>query len=117
MVEPSNQTKEVLPPITSFRVILCRIVWCFAGPVALCFLTLKIALTTDGWIAPSDLGFPCVVIMTVAARWFCFRGGDRTNTLGEVTTIEQLRRYSMILAIGGLLVWSAANVLGNHLAH
>lgn len=117
MVESSNRTEAALEPITSFTVLFSRIVWFFAGPVVLCFLAVRIATISDGWMSASDIAFPIVVVATVAARWICFRSGDPSNTTGGITTIEELRRYSIVFPIGGALVWAAANIIGNLIRH
>ena len=113
MAEHSKNSGDALPPITSFNVLAYRVFWCFGGPVILAFLLYKIAFANDGWLTPSDLAYPIVLIATVAARWASFRAGDRSNSVGEVTTIDQLRRYSIVFTTVGLLIWIVANVLGN----
>jgi len=103
MVESSSQPKAAIEPITSLKALIARVAWCFAGPVTLAFLTYKIAFSKDGWVTPSDIAFPIILASTVAARWISFRCGDRSNTIGEVTTLDELRRYSVIFISVGLL--------------
>jgi hypothetical protein len=114
MVDSSRQSEVAIEPIASFSVLLSRVAWCFGGPVALAFLTLKIAFSQDGWGSPSDVAFPLVLAATIAARWISFRNGDRLNTFGEVTTLNQLRRYSVVFLCAGVVVWIATNMLANH---
>ena len=114
MLERQRNSSEAMPVITSFKVLLCRVFWCFGGPIILSFLTYKIAYAKDGWGTPSDIAFPIIVAATIAARWIGFRNGERSNTIGEVTTLAQLRSYSVKFMTGGLIVWIAANVLANH---
>lgn len=117
MVESSNRAEAAMEPITSIKVLISRVAWYFAGPVTLCLLAFKIASTNDGWLTASDITFPIIVAATVAARWICFRAGDRSNTMGQVTSIEDLRRYSIVFSIGSVLVWIAANIVGNFVRH
>lgn len=99
--------------ITTFSQLVVRVAWVFGGPVALAFLAIKIATTKDGWVSSSDLAFLLILPATVAARWIGFRNGDRSNTLGELTTQEQLRRYSISFLAGGIVLWVGANLCGN----
>lgn len=100
-------------PITSFWVLLARIVWFFAGPVTLLMLAFRIASTKDGWAAPTDIAFPLVLFAVIGARWYCFSANDRTDTQGKVTTIENLQRYTRTVTICSILLWVGANVVGN----
>ena len=115
MTEKTQPRETAVPPITSFWVLVCRVAWLFAGPVMLGFLALAIANRNDGWIAATDLGFLIVLAATVGARWISFHSGDTSNSSGEVTSLDQLRRYSVGFLMGGILVWIATNFIGNQL--
>lgn len=108
-----GEPHDELRPMTSFAVLICHLFWIFGGPIVLSFLTLKLATTKDGWTTPYDIGFPIVLAATVAARWYCFRSGDILNSMGEITTMDQLRRYTRVFLVGGMAVWIAANLIAN----
>lgn len=115
MTEKTPQHDSAVQPITSLWVLICRVTWLFAGPMILAFLALAIFNRNDGWIAATDLGFLVVMAATVGARWIAFHSGDTSNSNGEATSLDQLRRYSIGFLTGGILVWIAANVTGNHM--
>ena len=117
MVEHPRKTAEVAPPITSLNLLLCRLWWCFVGPVILCFLAIQQSVAPDGWLAASDIGFLIVMLTTVGSRWVSFRAGDRVNAFGDIVGVEQLRRYSMFFLGGGTVVWIVTNVIGNRIFH
>lgn len=117
MVERSSETAEVSQPITSLNVVFCRLWWCFLGPALLCFLAIQTGIAHDGWIASFDLVFLIVLLTTVGARWISFRVGDRKNAFGDIITLGQLRRYSILFIVGGVVLWIVANLLGNNIRH
>lgn len=113
MAETSRPAVTDVGTITTFSQLAIRIAWVFAGPVALAFIAITIASTRDGWLTTSDLAFLIVLVATVSARWIGFRNGDRANTLGELTTQEQMRRYSINFSAGGIALWASANLFAN----
>lgn len=104
---PDNQ------PIRLLRVLFARVFWCFAGPSLLAMWAIRIATKHDGWFAPLDIGFLASLALVIGARWYCFSANDYTDAQGNVSSIRQLRDYTRHWIIGGVLVWIAANLIGN----
>lgn len=100
-------------PITVLRVLFARVFWCFAGPSLLAMWAIRIATKHDGWFAPSDIGFLVSLPLVIGARWYCFSANDYTDAQGNISSIRQLRDYTRHWIIGGVLVWLAANLIGN----
>ncbi|WP_010585903.1 hypothetical protein [Schlesneria paludicola] len=113
--EASSATESAARPITSLSLIFYRMVWCFAGPALLALSLARIATTNDGWVASTDIGFVVILAGTVAARWLGFMSGERANTVGEITTKEQLHRYTLVWLVGGSMAWIVANVIGGRI--
>lgn len=103
-------------PISSFRVLLARVIWCCAGPILLTLWAIRIATSHDGWIAPSDIGFLAALGIVIGARWHCYSSNDRTDMQGNPTSIDQLYQYTRTWAVGGVVVWVLANLIGNFVA-
>lgn len=99
---------------TSGRDILIRVFWMMVGPLLLVILAYNIMRTGGGWFTNSDYGFLAVLAVIGLVRWLEFRFGHPRTASGEPATTRHLRRFLVGLALGGLIVWTAANVVGNY---
>lgn len=111
---PDKLPDDAKPTITSLNAVALRMFWCFFGPAILCFLTLKLVTSPDGWVSASDLVYLVVLVLTIGTRWLSFRKGDRTNVFGEMLTIDRLLYFTVTFASGATLIWILANGIGNH---
>jgi hypothetical protein len=100
--------------ITSFGVLVARLTWVLAGPLALIGFVYGIVSSGAGWLTGLDVGFAIVVLLMLLGRWVDQRSGTATTVTGEPATPAQLRRYVTILIPGAAVVWVVANVVGNH---
>lgn len=95
--------------------MLTRVFWMMIAPLALVLLAYFIVKTGNGWMTGFDIGFLSVLAAMVGARWLEFRVGEPQTTDGAPATTRDLRRFAWGALVGGLLVWAAANLLGNHI--
>ena len=93
---------------------LARLVWMMLGPVALVLTAVAIVRTGNGWLTGADIAYFAVLGAVLLARWGEFRGGSAQTATGEPATREDVRRFLIFTAAGGLLVWVAANLVANH---
>jgi hypothetical protein len=91
-----------------------HVFWMVAGPFLACALLGSIVLSGSGWLTGLDLGFLIVVVLMLVARWIEQRSGQATDAYGELSTWADFRRYVIVLPIVAIVVWIAANVVGNH---
>jgi len=94
---------------SSGLVALARLFWMMAGPAALLLLTVSIAHKDAGWFTPTSIAFLIVLVGTIVAR-----RSDPQNSYGDPTTTVDLQRHLIGTVSVGLMLWVAANLLGNH---
>jgi hypothetical protein len=99
--------------MTSFPAVAGRLFWMFVGPFALAVSAIGIAGRRDGWLGPSDLFYFVMLAGMYLGRWTEFRSGAALTATGEPATALNLRRYTWRLGLLGVVVWVAANVIGN----
>lgn len=99
--------------MTSFPAVVGRLFWMFVRPFVLAICAVAIAGRRDGWLGPSDLFYFVVLGGMYFARWKEFRSGEALTATGEPATALDLRRYAWGLGLLGMLVWVAANLIGN----
>ena len=99
--------------MTSFPAFAGRLSWMIVGPFALATLAVSIAGRADGWLSPPDLIYFVVLVGMLAGRWTEFRFSLPLTATGEPATAEHLRRYVLGLGVLGVVLWVAANLVGN----
>jgi hypothetical protein len=97
----------------SIGVACARIFWMMIGPITLAVLAFNIANTGRGWLIGLDIAYLLVLTAVLAARWLEFRSGQGQTAEGLPLTAGGLRRYLLITASVGLVVWVGANFIGN----
>lgn len=90
-----------------------RMFWMLIGPALLFVLGFGIALGERGWFTLKDIVFLVVLVGMILGRLAEFRGGDPRTAAGEAATQAHFRRYSVIVILGGLGVWTGANLIAN----
>ena len=100
--------------IHSFSVLGARVTWIFLGPLVLLLSTWGIVAKGIGWLTWIDGLFVVVVGLMILGRWIEQRSGAATTVTGAPATQEQAKRYIMILIVTAIIVWIAANAIGNH---
>lgn len=108
---PDHHTAK---PIGSLPVLGARLTWIVFGPIALLGITWGIVSQGTGWFTGLDAAFGVVVCLMLLARWVEHRSGSATTLSGAATTDEQCERYLKVLPIIAAVVWTVANLLGNH---
>jgi hypothetical protein len=101
--------------ITSFMVLLGRLVWIVLGPLAASLTAVGIVTAGTGWLTTLDLAYCIVVTLMVCGRWVEHQSGQATTSYGEPATWQHFRRYVIVLLPAAAAHWIVANVLGNHL--
>jgi hypothetical protein len=101
--------------ITSFSVLVARLLWVLAGPLALLGITYSIMSGGTGWLTGRDAAFGIVVGLMLLGRWYEHRSGEATTLTGEVATPEDFRRYMRLVPALAVVIWVVANALGNHI--
>jgi hypothetical protein len=69
----------------------------------------------QGWFTLRDGLYFFFLALTFLGRYVEFRGDDPRTSTGEPVAPGALRRYGLGLLLAGVALWSAANLLGNHL--
>lgn len=100
--------------ISSVSVLLGRIIWFMAGPLALLGITYGIVTRGSGWLSGLNAAYVAVVALMVWGRWHELRSGVATTAEGKPATWDHYRRYvRVLLPLAGVVVL-VANRLGNH---
>src|SRR5262245_51846944 len=99
---------------TSALAFLGRLTWMMIGPLALALMTFLIIAKGGGWFTGADAAYFVVLGAMLLGRWLDFHGGDPRKATGEPASAADLRRYLLVTAPIGLIIWAIANLLGNH---
>jgi hypothetical protein len=79
-------------------------------------LTMLIVRAGSGWLTALDVAFFVAVGLMILGRWMVIHSGrGKTAYNDEVATPAHFRRYVAAMVPITLLVWTVANLLGNHL--
>lgn len=100
---------------TSFVALVSRLFWMMLGPMILIVLALNIATIGTSWFTMMDIAFLVVLAFVLAARGIEFLGASPQTATGEPATMDDYRRYALVVLAIGLAIWVVANVVGNHL--
>lgn len=92
-----------------------RIFWMVGGPMLLAMITFKIASQGGGWFTSANLVFFLILGALPLSRWAEFRGGSPQTSEGDPATPAHLRRYVIVILLVGVVIWIAANAMGNYL--
>ena len=111
--EPGSDKKP--GDISSLSVLGARLTWIIAGPLALLLITWGIVSRANGWFTGLSAAYAVVVGLMVLGRWVESRSGTATTLTGEPASGAYFKRYVMLLLPLTVVVWAAANVLGNHI--
>ena len=103
------------PQVTSFAVLVARLTWMLAGPLALFVLAYHIGTAGTGWVTAANFGYFLILGGMLLARWYEYRSGQGQTAEGGAMTSADLRTYLIGATAVGVGVWVAANVVGNHL--
>ena len=101
--------------IASVSVLGARITWVLLGPISLALLVVGIVQRGNGWLTGLDGLFGLVVGLMILGRWVEQRSGAATTLTGEPATLQQCKRYTVILLVVAAVSWITANILGNHI--
>ncbi len=116
MNSPDLHTEHGKPPtITSFRVLVARLMWVMLGPLTLLLIAMGIVSGGHGWTTGLDIFFAIVVLLMIAGRWIEQQSGEGTTFQGDAESTGHCKRYTVGLLAAAGAVWVTANVLGNHL--
>lgn len=99
---------------THLSAVLGRLFWMIAGPLGLALCIYYIVTSGTGWRTEADLLYFLLLGGMILGRWLEFRGGQPQTTSGEPATMADFRRYVVLVAVAGPIVWVIANVIGNH---
>jgi hypothetical protein len=102
---------------TSVRAFLVRLVWMLAGPLPLAVCALVIAQRHAGWLTPLALFYFLVLGGMLLGSWAEFRYDQPMTATGEPASMLHLGRYAIGSNIISLVIWVAANVIGNGVIH
>lgn len=109
----SGSNSEATQAISSFRVLLARVLWTMVLPVVLFLAAYRIVDRGNGWFTAWDLAFWVVVALMLGCRGVEQRSGEATTLTGKASTPQHFLRYAVALFVATGLVWIIANVIGN----
>lgn len=101
--------------ITSFWVLIARLMWTLFLPFLFVLTAYRIVTYGQGWFTPWDIAFGVIVVLLLGARWLEQRSGQATTVTGKLSTKEHFHRYvwGLVLIAAGL--WVCMNYLGNYI--
>jgi hypothetical protein len=86
-----------------------RLFWMAIGPAAMAFFGYSLVVNRYGWTSGVSLTILVLLALVIGARW-----SDPHNSLGEPTTPDQLRNYTLLAVPLGLAFWGAVNFAASH---
>jgi len=103
------------PGISSFIVLMGRLMWFIIGPAVLTFITVGIVTRGPGWLSARNAFYWVCVLLMIAGRRREQSSGCATLATGDPASWQDYQRYVRILMPLTAVIWLIANVLGNHL--
>ena len=94
------------PPSTQSG--LLRLLWMFLGPAVLAMLAFGLTYRQDAWLSVPSVAFLAILLAVIAARRV-----DPLDSMGEPTTPEAIRTYSIAALVIGVVVWLLANLIAS----
>jgi hypothetical protein len=101
--------KQSTHPVTA---LVGRLAWMLLGPAALFMSAMAIA-RRDGWLTAPDVTFMAALGIMVLGRWAEYWAGDARTADWEPVTPAHLRRYTVVVLVGGAGIWAAINLWVN----
>lgn len=111
---PEDGSSGAPQEITSVSLLLARLTWALAGPLALLGIAYGILSSGSGWLTGLDIAFAVVVGLMLLSRWLERRAGTLTTLSGQRARPDKHRRYTLGLVLVAALVWVGTNLVGNH---
>lgn len=99
--------------LTSTTALFGRLTWMFVGPFALAIVAITIAERHGGWLGPFDVIYFVILVGMLLGRRLEFRHSRPMTAAGEPATVDDLRRYSLVLGLLGPGVWLVVHLVGN----
>jgi hypothetical protein len=97
------------------QALLGRTLWLVIGPIVLFVLILLIVIRGTGWFTIEDSWYFATMGVMVLGRWMEIRTGFGRTAFCKPATTQHFRRYVALFVPWALLVWTTANIVGNHL--
>jgi hypothetical protein len=115
--DPQSLGASVSPPSSQTTLVLAlfgRLTWMMFGPISLAVTTFLVVSKGGGWFTPADFAHFAVLGAMLLGRCLEFGGGNPQTAEGQPATRAHLRRYLLVAGVIALVVWVAANIVGNH---
>jgi hypothetical protein len=100
----------------SVAVVLGRTFWIMFGPLLLTASGgMIIASPGAGWRTGADITYLVTLACMIISRWLEFAGGNPRRSTGEPATLQDIRRFTLLMLVGGVTFFVIANVISNYL--
>ncbi len=103
-------------PSTSSAAFFGRVFWMMVGPLSLALTVYLIVTSGTASRLAAHIAYFVILVGMALGKWAEFRGGNPQTAAGDPATPEDLRRYVVVVLIGGPIVWVIANVVAHHLS-
>jgi hypothetical protein len=90
---------------------LFRLFWMILGNMALLAVAGQLLTCPRGWFSGLDVAYWSVVALLIAARYADIRYCKGTTGEGKPCTLEDWRRYAVIVVLSTGVVWLALHFL------
>ena len=111
---PVNEPDEA--EYDSPLLLLTRMYWMGFGPIFALLSLIGVAGNSTGWLTVIDSVYFVLLALLPFSRWLEFRLGKAETSAGKPATGTDLRNYLVVIAVGGLLAWAIAKLVGYLLA-
>jgi len=113
-----SENSKALPPSTEGaslaapkRTLIGGLLWMVFGPMMLFLSTIALVIKAEGFFTRADIYYLVGVGTMIAGRWLEFYGGGAQTGDGKPASARDLRRYSLLLGVGGLALWLIASTI------
>jgi hypothetical protein len=97
-------------PSTSSLGCLLRVYWMLGGVAVFMFSGLWIAVSSDSaWFCAIDVLFGAGLFSAILARYLDICHFNGTKATGEPATMNDWRRYAILMLVVGCAVWGLAH--------
>ncbi len=110
MVDDRREPVSAQPQYDSAVGCLPRIFWMLIGNIALLMATASV-YGSGGW-SIADVVFWLIVGLLIGARYIDIVRFKGKTADGKLATMAHLKRYVLMVLLGGVALWAAARALG-----
>ena len=111
--QPVPESSSLNQPLWT---LVLRVSWLAAGPAALILFAMNMIMEPHSGLAIRDALYAVIAILVIALRWIDFYFGEARFPMETRSTVSQVRRHSIVVAVAAIAAWGALRAWGAYFA-